>query len=90
MKSNVQDADRIEAARKRRNAERLKQRLALPPVDEKQRYDVEEAALFLRTSRKSVFQLIASGAITSIKEGKRRYIPGSEIARLSSVPTAQA
>lgn len=34
----------------------------------------------------SVYKLIAAGELKSIKEGKRRYIPGSEIARLSRVP----
>jgi hypothetical protein len=52
----------------------------LPPLDPQQRYTVEEAIRYLRSSRASVYKDIARGKLLSIKEGSRRYIPGSEIA----------
>jgi excisionase family DNA binding protein len=62
--------------------------LMLPPLDVQQRYTPEETAAYLRTSRKTVFDLIKDGRIRSIKEGRRRFCPGSEIARLSAAPAA--
>ena len=62
-------------------------RAQLAPLDERQRYEVHEALAYLRTSRKSFYQLVADGRIRTITEGRRRYVPGSEIARLSSVPS---
>lgn len=59
----------------------------LPPLDERQRYEVHEALAYLRTSRKSFYQLVADGRIRTITEGRRRYVPGAEIARLSAVPS---
>lgn len=57
----------------------------LPPLDPGQRYTPEEAAVYLRMSRKRVFDDIREGRLKSLKEGKRRYIPGTEIARRSSL-----
>jgi excisionase family DNA binding protein len=57
----------------------------LPPLDPLQRYTVEEAVRYLRTSRPSLYGLIHAGEITTIQEGRRRYVPGSEIARRSAV-----
>lgn len=57
----------------------------LPPLDSSQRYTVEEAARYLRTSRWTVFQMLRHGHITRIKFGRRTFIPGSEIARLSAI-----
>lgn len=55
------------------------------PLDPLQRYTVPEASAYLRICVALVNRRIRTGAIASIKDGKRRYIPGSEIARLSSV-----
>jgi hypothetical protein len=68
----------------------MKQRPELPPLDPQQRYTPEETALYLRRSRKSIFEMISGDnpRLRSIKEGKRRYIPGTEIARLSALPAA--
>ena len=55
----------------------------LPPLDIKQRYTVDEALRYLRTSRAQLYKLIAKGSLHTLKEGARRYIPGSEIARRS-------
>ena len=63
----------------------------LPPLDERQRYSIEEAIRYLRSSRLSIYRDIAAGRLITIKEGKRRFVPGSEIARRSAVPaTASA
>lgn len=55
----------------------------LAPLDERQRYSVPEAIAYLRTSRQTLYNLIAAGDIETITQGKRRYVPGREIARLS-------
>jgi hypothetical protein len=62
----------------------------LAPLDELQRYTIVEAIRYLRSSRQSVYNLINTGRIATINQGKRRFVPGSEIARLSRVETAKA
>lgn len=62
----------------------------LPPLDPLQRYSVPEAAAYLRICIALVNRRIADGSLASIKDGKRRYIPGSEIARLSALPAQVA
>jgi len=64
----------------------MKTRPALPPLDERQRYSIEEAIAYLRSSRKTLFDDIKNGRLTTIKEGKRRFVSGSEIVRRSSLP----
>ena len=66
----------------------MKPRPVLPPLDAAQRYSIEETILYLRSSRKTVFEDIRAGRLATIKEGKRRFVPGSEIARRSRVPAA--
>lgn len=56
----------------------------LPPLDERQRYTVDEAAAYLRQSRAKVYQDIAAGLLLSFNDGRRRYINGGEIARRSA------
>jgi len=63
------------------------QSFPLPQLDATQRYTVEEAARYLRTSRWTVYQMLKNSQIQKIKQGKRTFIPGSEIARLSALPT---
>lgn len=58
----------------------------LPPLDKLQRYTIPESAQYWRCSRAYVYQLIARGEIRILKDGKRSYVPGSEIARRSAVP----
>jgi excisionase family DNA binding protein len=58
----------------------------LPPLDPLRRYSVEQALEYLATSRATLYKQIAHGAIKTIQHGTRRYVPGSEIVRLSSVP----
>ena len=61
------------------------QKAPLPPLDERQRYTVDEAIRYLRSSRATVYRDIAQGRLLTIQEGARRYIPGSEIVRRSTV-----
>ncbi len=60
----------------------------LPPLDPLQRYSTNEAAAYLRISVRSLYLGIAAGTIVTIKDGKRRFVSGSEIVRLSSVVRA--
>lgn len=57
----------------------------LQPLDPRQRYSINEALAYLRTSRQSFYELVAAGRLSTIVEGRRRYVPGAEIARLSQV-----
>lgn len=59
-------------------------RFQLPPLDPLQRYTVEESCRYLRTSRATLYEEISTGKIATIQEGRRRYVPGSEIARRSA------
>jgi hypothetical protein len=68
----------------------MKARPVLPPLDLAQRYSIEESIAYLRSSRKTVFDDIREGRLASINEGKRRFIPGSEIARRSRIPCEAA
>jgi Helix-turn-helix domain len=58
----------------------------LPSLDVAQRYSIEEAIRYLRSSRASVYRDIREGRLRVIKERKRTFVPGSEIARRSLVP----
>ena len=58
----------------------------LPPLDQAQRYTIPEALTYLRTSRGTIYHLIAEGSLRVIREGRRTYVPGSEIARRSALP----
>jgi len=66
----------------------MKSRPILPPLDPVQRYSIEEAIAYLRSSRKTLFDDIREGRLATIKEGKRRFVPGSEIARRSCLTPA--
>lgn len=56
-----------------------------PPLDSQQRYDIRETSAYLRKSVSTLYVDIAEGKLRVIKDGGRTYVPGSEIARLSSV-----
>lgn len=58
----------------------------LPLLDTNRRYPIGEAERYLGISHQSVYNLIASGKLKTIKEGRRRFVPGAELARLSAVP----
>jgi Helix-turn-helix domain len=55
----------------------------LAPVDVSQRYTIAEAVSYLRISHASIYKEINAHRIRSIKHGKRTFVPGSEIARVS-------
>lgn len=85
----------------------------LPPLDPAQRYTIEDAIRYLKTSRATIYKWIKSGELKTIEAGERpflsttrkgeasrshhvgrkvaarRWVPGSEIARLCAVPSAQ-
>jgi hypothetical protein len=68
----------------------VKSRPALPPLDPQQRYSVAETIQYLRSSRKTLFDDIKNGRLVTFKEGRRRFVPGSEIVRRSRAPEAAA
>jgi len=55
----------------------------LAPVDVPQRYTVAEAVSYLRISHASIYKEIKARRIGVLKHGKRTFVPGSEIARVS-------
>jgi excisionase family DNA binding protein len=62
-----------------------KKNVSLPPLDVAQRYSTREACAYLRTSNATLYNLIAAGELRVIREGKRTYVPGTEIARRSTL-----
>ncbi len=60
----------------------------LPPIDPNRRYPLEQANQYLAQSRAKTYNDISAGLIKVIKDGKRVYIPGSEIIRRSTLPVA--
>lgn len=63
-------------------------RTLLAPLDPLQRYEIMEATAYLRISRAELYKQLSDGRLKSIKEGRRRLIPGSEIVRRSTLPAA--
>jgi hypothetical protein len=59
----------------------------LGPLDPLRRYTVEDAMRFLGISRFTLYADIREGRIQTIKDRSRRFVPGSEIVRRSSVQT---
>jgi excisionase family DNA binding protein len=55
----------------------------LPQLDVLQRYSLKESCRYLRVSAPTLYAYINAGRLKSIKQGKRRFISGAEIARLS-------
>lgn len=55
----------------------------LPPLDERQRYTIDEATQYLRQSRAKTYQDIAAGRLDSFTDGRRRYVSGTAIAARS-------
>jgi excisionase family DNA binding protein len=56
----------------------------LAPLDPLQRYTVDETVRYLRTSKPTFYAEVRAGRIRTIKHGRRRYVSGAEIARVSS------
>ena len=61
----------------------------IAPIDVAQRYTIAEAVSYLRISHASIYKEINARRIQVLKHGKRTFVPGSEIARLSRVEDAQ-
>jgi excisionase family DNA binding protein len=61
---------------------------ALAPVDLAQRYTIKEATSYLRVSHASIYKEINARRIRVLKLGRRTFVPGSEIARLSRLEDA--
>jgi len=64
------------------------ERQALAPADVAQRYTIAEATSYLRISHASIYKEINARRFRVIKHGKRTFVPGSEIARLSQLEDA--
>ena len=60
----------------------------LPPLDILQRYTLAEATAYLRQSRSKTWSDIQAGKLEVIKDGRRRYVPGSSIAARSCIEAA--
>jgi len=58
----------------------------LGPLDPLRRYTVEDALRYLGISRFTLYADIRENRIQTIKDRNRRFVPGSEIARVSRVP----
>jgi hypothetical protein len=52
------------------------------------RYPTAEASALLRQSRAKTYLDIKAGTLLTIKDGRRRYVPGSEIARRCALPSS--
>jgi hypothetical protein len=54
--------------------------------DPRQRFTINETAALLRQSRAKIYIDMKAKLLRTIKDGKRRYVPGSEILRRSALP----
>lgn len=59
-----------------------------PTFDPRLRYEIPAATSFLGYSRAKLYQQIAAGEIRVIRDGRRVYVPGTEIARKCAVDGA--
>lgn len=59
-----------------------------PPatVDANQRYDLAEVNAILRQSPAKTFADMRAGTLRVIREGRRTFVPGSELIRRSRLP----
>jgi hypothetical protein len=68
-----------------------KPRKIVPPpgaIDIYRRYSVHDTNVLLSQSNSKTYEDIAAGRLKVIKDGKRTYIPGSEIVRRSTIVAA--
>jgi hypothetical protein len=61
----------------------------IAPVDVAQRYTIAEAVLYLRISHASIYKEINARRLRVLKLGRRTFVPGSEIGRLSRLAGTQ-
>jgi excisionase family DNA binding protein len=69
-----------------RSKESVMSETAIAPV----LYRVDEAAEALRLSRSVVYELIRSGRLRTVKEGRRRLVPVSALAEYVALLEADA
>lgn len=55
----------------------------LAPLDPLRRYPIDAACAYLDISRARLYEKIKAGDLAIVKDGKRTFVPGAEIARLS-------
>ena len=77
----------MSATRKGKTLSPLDSRTPTAPLDPSRRYRIDDAAAYLGISRAKLYTDIRASKLATITDGKRRFVPGSEIARLSSVPS---
>lgn len=58
----------------------------LPPLDAQRRYTIKVACGYLGLSHTTIYKKIKIGQLRTIMDGTRRFVPGSEIVRLSRLP----
>lgn len=58
----------------------------VPPLEPHRRYTVPAASELLSQSRAKTYLDIRAGTLAFIKDGRRTYIPGTEIIRRSTLP----
>ncbi len=51
----------------------------LPPIDENQRYTIDEAAIYLRQSVSKTYNDAKIGTLGTFTDGRRRYVPGTAL-----------
>jgi hypothetical protein len=59
-----------------------------PPLEPHRRYTIPAASGLLSQSRAKTYLDIRAGVLAVIKDGRRTYIPGTEIIRRSTLPPA--
>lgn len=57
----------------------IRKAVPLAPFDAQLRHTISETCGYLKTSRPTVYKLIKSGLLETIKEGRRTYITGRSI-----------
>jgi hypothetical protein len=60
----------------------------LPQLDPLRRYSIADSLTLLGVSKKRFYAHVKAGRITLLKDGRRSFCPGSDIARLSQPPEA--
>lgn len=76
------------ATKKSRTKAAVQKPKLAPPVtvDANQRYSIYESCATLRVCRAQIYRDIRNGMLRTIREGKRQFVPGSELIRRSTLP----
>jgi hypothetical protein len=74
-----------------RQLQRVAEAIApLPQLERLRRYNIPTTLALLGVSRKRFYEHVKAGRIRIIKDGRRSFCSGSEIARLSQLPAVPA